>query len=102
MRSRVIRAVEWFEADCRAREGSRDQDGVAPGWDQVEHLREEANALQHRAGLMVDERVTPPQTPLSMVQLSTPALMQPFIGARSWRLPWWDPVEPVGSTPRAV
>lgn len=56
------------------------------GWDQVEKIRLDANALKHRVGFTFEQSTEAPLTITDEVNVTEPQVSECLIGAREWLL----------------
>ena len=58
--------------------------GLHPGWEQVDLLREEVNAIKHRMGFMFGEGAFGPLGIEKDVKPTQESVMERFLGVRAW------------------
>lgn len=76
-RSRTVLLTEIEQAlDTKA--------GLHPGWDQVQRLRDDVNALKHRAGFIFGEGTDFPLTIVDDIRPTPQGVLERFVGTRTW------------------
>jgi len=68
-----------------------------PGWGEVDHLREEANALKHRGGSHLPELTSIGVPLFRHVDATQEVLRKRVAGTREWLLNLWQATEVAGS-----